>query len=461
MERNEVTRLAKANTFVARLLCKFLFSGSVKAYGVILTTFLDDFKTTHFILGCSFALQMSSCNISSPLVKFLRRFAEYKTLYMFGGMLAAAGYFCRAIFPMNGIWVLFIYSAITGIGFGLCNISSVVYMERAFRDSFPTAYSISLFAAYFGIAILPLLSEYLFKSFGIRVDMTVFGALCLIMVPVGLILPSKELKSSDKAQQRRGEEHLPLTAEDFTRRNPNNNIASSSIMEQNRELSGYDRQRETVSTKLGSTENLLEEKRLNHPLFSGHPDFLLVWAIGTMFGLTLSSWAIFLIPFGESAGLDSSTAVVMSLFGGIGGVLGDLYCICIFYKGLANILSGFALPSFLVFLSFIVTLISSEFPALALYSFISGFGIAVQGIASTSFTPSTLCDDHFEVAIVLSYFTGGIAAQLGSGLTGALIDITGSFSLAFGLLSVLNLFLSVVSLIWWIVRKNSTNSFSS
>ncbi|XP_071840720.1 uncharacterized protein [Apostichopus japonicus] len=408
------------------------------------------YNTTHFILGCSFALQLSVCNLSSPLVKLLRRCAKYRTLFIFGSMLAAAGYFCHSLLPMVGLWQLALYSATTGVGFGICNISSMVHMKGSFQESFATVYSISLLSSPAGMAVLPLLSEYLLQTFGIRVDMAVFGLLSLILVPVGMLLPSTDPTLLDKA--------LQLSNESSSKRDENSDSLETNrgklFDDKNEERIELidDKHNQEANEGNNISEHLFQQGKVNHSFVDSHPDFFLVLAFGFMFGYDMTSWSIFLVPFGEDVGLPSSLAVWMSTCGAIGFVIGDFYSVFLFYKDHASYLYCFGLPSVVTSVSIFAAIASSEFLAMVVFSALSGFGIATIGITTTSYIPSTVCEDHFEVAIVMFYFTVGISAQVGGAVTGIITDLTGSFYVAFGLLSFLNLAMVVLLLIWWLWR---------
>lgn len=333
-------------------------------------------------------------------------------------------------------------------------------MKRAFPKTFATAYSISLFSAYFGISLLPFLSEYLIRSFGIQVDMAVMGLLCLFLVPLGLILPSNETQNkfnsitnvlNRKPETKNVERHcndddtLPTT-DDIHRDSRDeemplfNDIHSKDQCEEN---------------DLESRQMHRQWNKTDHNLFLSHPDVLLVLVVNCLYGYSWASWSIYLVPFGESVGLSSSMAVLMSTYGGVGGIMGNIYSVYLFCVDQANFVTVFGVPCTVFALCFISAMTSASFEAMVVYSVLSGFGISVMGITTMSMAPSTVCDDHFEVVVVLMYFLSGLFGEIGGCVTGALIDYTGSFHIAFGLVSMLNLLIAVMSCMWWFVRRCS------
>lgn len=290
-------------------------------------------------------------------------------------------------------------------------------MKETFQQSFSTAYGITLFASYFGISTLPLLSEYIVNSLNIHINMIVWGIFCLVFIPVGMFLP-KSTYSGDVTQ--------PSTTSDSTEQCDHEGNESAFLTDEgNEKCRLFDDSGNAKTDKAKQCSLIVESKQTkrekDHTVFGGHRNFVLLLIAGVCFGYNISSWHLYSISFGEFVGLNSSTAVLMSTFGGIGGALGDAYAVLLFYTDQVNPWNGFALPSLLIVLSYSITLIANDFTAMSLYAALSGFGVAVQGMVCMGLLPFSVCEKHFRAAVVLTYFAEGIAWEIGGALSGRFI----------------------------------------
>lgn len=247
----------------------------------------------------------------------------------------------------------FLYIFFSGFGFGLINIATVISLKETFDDSFATVFSVSLMTANVGIAVLPVILAYLTDALGYESAMLVYSGLTGILIISGLLLPvSKETRTEESSAEKdrllEEKQNGAAVVENHVKDNVGKLVQDDDVFQ------GYSE----YSSILRCIDSLIK-------LFTIHPELMLVLLIEAIYGYGMSSWSIFLVPYCESVGFDSKTAVWLSSVGGLGGLLARLYCAFLYHTGRMNVIVGLALPGLLAATGYVVTLF-----LIILYSFL-------------------------------------------------------------------------------------------
>ncbi|XP_071853427.1 monocarboxylate transporter 7-like isoform X3 [Apostichopus japonicus] len=407
--------IRKLKSFVSRCLYKFLLDGSLKAYGVIMEDTVHKFHSQYSIIGLAFSMQVGIGYLIAPLATFLNERFNSRLVAIVGGFLAGMGYIGRALFPPKTILHLLMYLSVSGFGFGLVNVITVVSLKESFEADYATAYSISMFASYIGVATLPPLLSYLEQSRSVEEGMLVLGIITSTLVVTGFFTDTtKNTKSEDSSYVETdsgelGSKPKGLSIED-------NDFKAETALDETTGGPGYTETSQLMLQRSSNDEESKEGTKSSFKawmrLFSKHPEFVALLYISTIGDMEFTSWSIFLVPYGEYLGIDSTTAVWLSTIGGISGFIGRVYSSVLFYHKRMNLTLGFHLPLSCLVVGYVISFIDSTFLALAATALLSGFGISVQSCVSSSLLPSCVCSYHFKHAVTVYYGIGGFATLL-------------------------------------------------
>ncbi|KAJ8048937.1 Monocarboxylate transporter 7 [Holothuria leucospilota] len=424
---------------IARCLYKFFLDGTLKAYGVIMEETVNSFHAHHYVIGCAFSLQTGIGYLIAPLAGVFDQRVHPRIIASIGGFLAGLGFIGRAFLPSSELWLLFLCLSLSGVGFGLVNIITVISLKETFESTYPTAYSVTLLPSYIGIAVMPPLLEYLQREYGEHIGMIVFGVLSWTLMLSGLFTPSGKTDSKEEIEMADMEMlHTNQLGNDTTR-----GVQKSCNGAETTDMEDYNEQSKLFQHASSTTERVIEgdikgmKIRENGKcgesdetivawtgvkawilIAKNHPEFLFLTFITILFDHGFTSWSIFLVPYGEYLGLDSSTAVWLSTLGGISGLVGRLFCIILFCVNRMNLSLGLLMPILCVTSAYVISLFYSSFLALAVVSILSGFGLSAQSCTLSSWVPSCVCEYNFKSAVYGFYALCGIMALSGGITTG-------------------------------------------
>ncbi|KAJ8048938.1 Monocarboxylate transporter 7 [Holothuria leucospilota] len=462
----------QCQALVARCLYKFLLDGTLKAYGVIMEETVTSFQAQHYLIGCAFSLQTGIGYLIAPLASTFDRRVHPRIVASIGGFLAGLGFFGRAVLPSRNLWQLFACLSLSGVGFGLVNVITVISLKETFESAYPTAYSVTLLPSYIGIAVMPPLLEYLQREYGERIGMIVFGVLSWTLMLSGLFTPSGKTDSKDETEMT----DIEILQTDQKGYDSTQGIQKQSqdadyggLLNETTDIGDYTEKskllRNSATTKEGEANNIkmresekkgklnkiIDAKRILKAwvlIVKNHPESLFLLFITILADYGFTSWSIFLVPYGEYLGLDSETAVWLSTLGGIAGLVGRFFCIFLFYIHRMKLPIGLLVPTLCVTSAYVISLFTNAFLALAVVSILSGFGLSVQACVVASWIHYCVCDDNFKTALYGFYVLAGMATLMGGIITGGIIDISGSYRVSFASLAILSFFQATAVLVW-------------
>lgn len=154
---------------LASFLCVFVLDGIGYSFGVFLEPLLVDIGEGRGVLSMAGSMQVGVYGFSSPFVaKIVNKYGERRPC-MVGAVISAAGLLVASF--ATGIWTLLLgYSVITGLGFGLMYLPSVVIVSKHFLVRRSLATGIVLCAAGVGTFVVAPLAQFMLEQWGWKVN---------------------------------------------------------------------------------------------------------------------------------------------------------------------------------------------------------------------------------------------------------------------------------------------------
>ncbi|KAJ8047625.1 Monocarboxylate transporter 14 [Holothuria leucospilota] len=393
-------------------LRRALFAGSVKSNGVILNTVVRQMDTTTTLVATAFSIQNGLAFMMAPVTLVLLNIFSDRLVCVVGGILSGFAYvFCGLL--LDSLWQLLFGFTVSGIGFGVASFSSFMVLQRHFEArKLAQAITVYLLFDYVGIALLPLAMQYFLSSYGLHNSLLLFGALVSNTILCGVASRPPAIIKPDM----RKKESMTVKLHSL----PEKGTASF------------------LEMCINYFSSLFQHKHLEKLLvleFFGY--FIFV------------SWALFLVPLGESLGFSDEQAVLLSTAGGIGGLCGRMIGAFLFRINLGNPLTLALIPFLVTGLCFVVMVFIKYYYVIVILVFISGIS---QGLNSSliAMTPTLVCTYHFPHAANIEYLADGIAMQFSGSISGIIKDVTGSVIHVYLFNAALSFVMVPVSL-WWIL----------
>jgi len=183
---------------LASFLCVFVLDGIGYSFGVFLEPLLVDIGEGRGVLSMAGSMQVGVYGFSSPLVaKIVNKYGERRPC-MVGAVISALGLLVASF--ATGIWTLLLgYSVITGLGFGLMYLPSVVIVSKHFLVRRSLATGIVLCAAGVGTFVVAPLAQLMLEQWGWRGSMQGLAVLCLACVLCGAVMSPGTIQGEDGA----------------------------------------------------------------------------------------------------------------------------------------------------------------------------------------------------------------------------------------------------------------------
>ena len=171
----------------ASFFCVFILDGIGYSFGVFFEPLLVDMVEGRGVLSMAGSLQVGVYGFSSPVVaKIIRKYGE-RIPCIIGAIIAAGGLLLASF--SSDMWILLLsYSIITGIGFGLMYIPSVVIVSKHFLVRRSLATSIVLCAAGVGTFVVAPVAQLMLEQWGWRGSMRGLSIMCLACVLCGAVM---------------------------------------------------------------------------------------------------------------------------------------------------------------------------------------------------------------------------------------------------------------------------------
>lgn len=259
-------------------------------------------------------------------------------------------------------------------------IPNCLYIHANFGRTYTSIFAFGVAFVYTGVAVLPLTQQWLIENYGHNWGVACFGGLVLNCVHVGTLL-----KPTGKLDQ------LLLES-------GNNNLPREQI-------------------------HFVDKYFLCFSAVLSHPNFAILMTFAVVGMFVYSSWALFLLSFGEAQGLNSFEAVYLSTIAGIGGIIGSAIASTLFGVDGMNGITCCLLPTLANGFTLILSVFSKDFGILLFLMFVSGFAQGFLYAGVSGFIPVLVCSFHVEQGLVSSFVIEGIMYQAGGLAAGKILSI--------------------------------------
>ena len=181
----------------ASFLCICVLDGVGYSYGILLPPLLQELGEGRAMLSMAGSLQVGVYGLSSPLVsRLVSRWGE-RCCCVLGSLLSCTGLLLASM--ATGMLTLVLsYSLLTGLGFGLMYLPSVVIPSKYFTRRRSLATGVVLCAAGVGTTLLAPLSHTLLTCWGWRAALRGLALTCAACVMCGAVMvtPSTSTRPS-------------------------------------------------------------------------------------------------------------------------------------------------------------------------------------------------------------------------------------------------------------------------
>ena len=177
--------------------------------GILLDSLLEELGGGRGAIAVIGSLQVGIYSLSGPLVGRMILHFGPRSICMTGALIACLGMFA-ASFASNLCLVLICYSILSGFGFGMMYIPSVVGVAPYFTDKRAFAIGICLCGSGVGTFALAPISSYVLELYGWRWVFRMLSFICIIsifcgasMIPMDGVNENEDEKEYVSTSQRR------------------------------------------------------------------------------------------------------------------------------------------------------------------------------------------------------------------------------------------------------------------
>ena len=191
--------------------CIAILDGVGYTTGVMLDSLLSDLGGGRAQISLVGSLQVGVYCLVGPLVGKLVTTHGCAKICVTGAFLASLGLLTASFAPSLSI-LMWCYSVITGLGFGLMYIPSVVVSAPYFTDRRALAIGICLCGSGFGTFSLAPLSQFILENYGWRWVMRTFSFLSMIAILAGTTMVTPECQEDQDQSISRPRQRLESDA---------------------------------------------------------------------------------------------------------------------------------------------------------------------------------------------------------------------------------------------------------
>lgn len=363
--------------------------GSWYAYSVFLVALLKDFGWSRSILGGAFAVFALVQGIANPLLGMLCDRVRPPAVVALGSVTLGLALYMNSF--IHTPWQLYVgFGGCTAIAVAFCGwIPAVVQVQRRFHRQLGLALGIVSSGVGLGMLVVVPLCESLIGAYGWRTAFRVLGVICTVFILPAALFLMQESSVPDR---------------------PPVSVANATV----------DPELKVRSLTLGQAMQTA-------------PFWLMV---GTFFCGSLCSQSLhvhqvaFLVDHGISAMIAASVVGVVGISSIVGktggGWLSDRIERELVYIGGIAVLVGAVGALLLVGMS------STPFGVYA-YAVMLGIGYAVTAALTPAMVSDRFQGRHFGAIIGIGLFGSAAGSAVGPWMSGFLHDLTGSYTLPFGI----------------------------
>nr|XP_054760056.1 uncharacterized protein LOC129266240 [Lytechinus pictus] len=422
-----------------------------------------------------------------PAVTYLyQRLHGTKRRYLVvaGALFATGG--LLLVSTVNNVFQLALCLSAAGLGSNILSISMVINLSNQSGDDFGIFYGIGKSGYAFGMALVPLLADYLRDIYGWRGSLMIIGGIMVHLIPLTLIVDFKEVNDGmidheiPHSHDRRTDELLDTNGEEATcgdsryqtasrrqlDREPANNVCNNvrPISDKSRDGSTSYKQEDINEEAHEETSMMLESTSVQQIISIGDKSgaglhvigridcsklyvagcqiftdsiynqdrwMILLMLVAMVYAIMNGGWYSFLIPRAVALGIPTSKALCIAYSAATAAFIGRCFSGLLLKN---KRLSGQFLFLFLTFLNITSLLVDICVPSFAI-KIVASFTTSLT-IAERNILVLVICKDrapHSQFPVILASYeiVYGVGTFLGSYLCGYVADVTGSFNSSF------------------------------
>ena len=180
-------------------ICLCVLDGAAYTFGVFLDPLIEEMGGGRGQTSLAGSLLVATYAFTGPLASRLVSKFGTRKVCIAGGVIAAVG-LCVGSFTRSLVGVMITYSIVTGVGFGLMYIPSIVAVANHFTQKRSLAIGICLCGAGFGTFALSPLETFITQNYGWRWGFLSLSGLSLVCCLCGLTMTKVERESWVPAQ---------------------------------------------------------------------------------------------------------------------------------------------------------------------------------------------------------------------------------------------------------------------
>nr|XP_054754226.1 uncharacterized protein LOC129260229 [Lytechinus pictus] len=415
---------------------------------------------------------------------------------MTGSLLATSGLLIASS-ATNGV-ELALYLSIAGLGSNILSISLVIALSDQSGDAFGILYGIGKSGYAFGMALVPLLADYLMRIYGWRGSLMIIGGIMAHLIPLTLMVDFAEITVQEEGHEisysdgrKTGndsdttdiepncDESLPMSQSASNCSDPsplegviqNENviipleedneetrdnaflIKKSSTCERHKKMS-------VKSCRIKGRMNCSElssavRRECANSIYSRDRWMILLMFVTMVFAMVDGGWHAFLIPRAVHLGVPTFNALALAYSGAAAAFIGRCFGGLLLKSKLISGQCWFLVLTFLNVTSLLVDIFVPRFELMIVTAFITSLTIAERNILVLVICKERAPLPEFPVILASSEIVFGVGTFLGAFFSGYVADITGTFNASFMFIAAVDVCVFFIMVPLIVVKRSS------
>ncbi|XP_041466046.1 uncharacterized protein LOC121416632 [Lytechinus variegatus] len=432
---------------LSKFVVQFVEVATIKSFGVLIPTMLDVFSTDtsslmSLGLACSMPVSMMAFG-ALPMAYVLKSsFVSPRAMAVTGAFTSSLGIIISGY--LTSVFALGFSLSITGLGLSMVYITVKVLLNDHFPDNFVLVNTIGHLGSTVGALVVPFIVERALCAYGFSGAMLILGGISMHAIPASVYLKQTRRATSVKMAETTDSCQKPLVDGDDCDRESTEVIAtddeqSRSILPQTDE--SQKRRKQSRMVRLWHS--------LQGCIIIQEPLLLLSLPCLLLSAVVVNSWILFLVPRAVWHGIPVSKAVLLSSLAGAGGFIGRIISIiALFFK--IDFIIVFMIIASISTIVFLLDPLLTSFSVMCVAAFLQGVCIFSFVISYAALLKGSVSNENFTVGSGIFSFVAGLGGNLGSLMSGAIKDKTGSYTSVFltlGFINCLVVFLTIAFLV--------------
>ncbi|XP_063956705.1 uncharacterized protein LOC129263550 [Lytechinus pictus] len=437
----------------SKFVVQFVEVATVKSFGVLIPTMLDVFSIDAsslmlLALACSMPASMMAFG-SLPMAYVLKSaFISPRAMAVTGAITSSLGIIISGY--LTSVFALGFCLSITGLGLSMVYITVKVLLNDHFPENFVLVNTIGHLGSTVGALVVPFIVERALRAYGFSGAMLILGGISMHAIPISVYLKQtrratfvKSAKAIDSCQK-------PLIDGDDCDRESTEVIAT------------HDEESRSILPQTDESQNRRKQRwavRLWHSvqgcIIIQEPLLLLSLPCLLLSAVVVNSWILFLVPRAVWHGIPVSKAVLLSSLAGAGGFIGRIMSIIFLFLKIDFILV-FLIFGVISTTVFLLDPLLTSFPVMCVAAFLQGVCVFSFVISYAALLKGSVSNENFTVGSGIFGFVAGLGGNIGSLMSGAIKDKTGSYTTVFLTLGFINCLVVLLTIAFLVARHRWT-----